>query len=115
MRLSRRLYRRRNGHIRVPIALSVILKQLAIQTVVARRDTLSPWKLANFLPRGQGRNRRINHAAICYTGILILMERVIRGGPLLFLSYTVALGNVSISNENNFFCFVYTLEESRDC
>lgn len=27
---------------------------------------LSPWKLANFLPRGQGRNRRINHFAIRY-------------------------------------------------
>lgn len=27
---------------------------------------LSPWKLANFLPRGQGRNRRINHVAIRY-------------------------------------------------
>lgn len=57
---------------------------------------LSPWKLANFLPRGQGRNRRINHVAIRYTGILILMERVIRGEPLLFLSSNIASGNVFI-------------------
>lgn len=53
MRSSGRLYRRRNGHIRVPIALSVILKQLAIQTVVARRDTFHPGRLPTSFLEGK--------------------------------------------------------------
>lgn len=56
----------------------------------------------------------MNRAVIRHTGILILMEHVIRDGLPLFLSYIVVLGDVFLSwTKIIFFCLLHIRRISR--